>query len=99
MRQQSHRPLSRRRDPLPAEKAARVQERRRVINRLVRTRTRTAVKRAVDAIATEPTEATEIVINAIRSLDRASTKGIIHKNNAARRKSRLAKRLNKATAA
>jgi small subunit ribosomal protein S20 len=84
---------------LPAEKAARVQERRRVINRLVRTRTRTAVKRAVDAIATEPTEATEIVINAIRSLDRASTKGIIHKNNAARRKSRLAKRLNKATAA
>ena len=84
---------------MPAEKAARVQERRRVINRLVRTRTRTAVKRAVDAIATEPTEATEIVINAIRSLDRASTKGIIHKNNAARRKSRLAKRLNKATAA
>jgi small subunit ribosomal protein S20 len=36
---------------------------------------------------------------AISSLDRAATKGIIHKNNAARRKSRLAKRLNKATAA
>jgi small subunit ribosomal protein S20 len=84
---------------LPAEKAARVQERRRVINRLVRTRTRTAVKRAVDAIASEPAGATVIVGTAISSLDRAATKGIIHKNNAARRKSRLAKRLNKATAA
>ncbi len=84
---------------MPAEKAARVQERRRVINRLVRTRTRTAVKRAVDAIASEPAGATVIVGTAISSLDRAATKGIIHKNNAARRKSRLAKRLNKATAA
>jgi small subunit ribosomal protein S20 len=83
---------------LPAEKAARVQERRRVINRLVRTRTRTAVKRAVDAIATGGTEAAVIVTTAVRSLDRAATKGIIHKNNAARRKSRLAKRLNKAIA-
>lgn len=81
---------------MPAIKAARVQERRRVINRLVRTRTRTAVKRAVVAIATEPTEATPIVASAISSLDRAATKGIIHKNNAARRKSRLAKRLNAA---
>ena len=77
---------------MPAEKAARVQERRRVINRLVRTRTRTAVKRAVDAIATGGTEAAVIVTTAVRSLDRAATKGIIHKNNAARRKSRLAKR-------
>jgi small subunit ribosomal protein S20 len=81
---------------LPATKAARVQERRRVINRLVRTRTRTAVKRAVVAIASEPTEATAVVASAISSLDRAATKGIIHKNNAARRKSRLAKRLNAA---
>ena len=83
---------------MPAEKAARVQERRRVINRLVRTRTRTAVKRAVDAIATGGTEAAVVVTTAVRSLDRAATKGIIHKNNAARRKSRLAKRLNKAIA-
>ncbi len=81
---------------MPATKAARVQERRRVINRLVRTRTRTAVKRAVVAIASEPTEATTIVAIAISSLDRAANKGIIHKNNAARRKSRLAKRLNAA---
>jgi small subunit ribosomal protein S20 len=53
----------------------------------------------VDAIASEPAGATVIVGTAISSLDRAATKGIIHKNNAARRKSRLAKRLNKVTAA
>jgi small subunit ribosomal protein S20 len=91
-------PFSPQEDPLPASKAARVQERRRVINRLVRTRSRTAVKRAVAAIAAEPTEATPTVGAAISTLDRAVTKGIIHRNNAARRKSRLAKRLNKALA-
>lgn len=83
---------------MPASKAARVQERRRVINRLVRTSSRTAVKRAVAAIAAEPAEAAATVGTAISALDRAATKGIIHKNNAARRKSRLAKRLNAATA-
>ena len=76
---------------MPAEKSARVQERRRVINRLVRTRTRTAVKHAVAAITNEPAEvATTTVASAMSALDRAATKGIIHKNNASRRKSRLA---------
>ena len=83
---------------MPADKSARAQERRRVINRLVRTRSRTAVKRAVAAIGSEPAEATGTVVSAISALDRAAAKGIIHKNNAARRKSRLAKRLNAANA-
>ena len=82
---------------MPAGKSARVQERRRVINRLVRTRSRTAVKRAVTAITSDPVEARTTVTAAISLLDRAANKGIIHKNNAARRKSRLAKRLNAAT--
>jgi small subunit ribosomal protein S20 len=56
------------------------------------------VKRAVVAIASTPEEATPIVGAAISSLDRAVSKGIIHKNNAARRKSRLAKRMNAAAA-
>ena len=83
---------------MPASKSVRVQERRRVINRLVRTRSRTAVKRAAAAIASEPTEAAAAVVSAISALDRAAVKGIIHKNNAARRKSRLAKRFNAANA-
>lgn len=84
---------------MPASKSARVQERRRVINRLVRTRSRTAVKRAVVAISSGPTNAATVAVtSAISALDRAAAKGIIHKNNAARRKSRLARRLNAATA-
>ena len=77
---------------MPAEKSARAQERRRVVNRRVRSATRTAVKKAVVSVG-EP-EGPEAIAAAVSALDRAATKGIIHKNNAARRKSRLMKHLN-----
>ena len=84
---------------LPAKKTARVQERRRVANRQVRSTTRTAVRKAVRAMdAGEAPEAAAAVAQAISALDRADTKGVIHRNNAARRKSRLMKRLAKTTA-
>ena len=80
---------------MPAAKAARAHERKRIINRTVRSSSRTAVKKALIAIASaEPEEATVAVGKALSGLDRAATKGVIHRNNAARRKSRLAKRLN-----
>ena len=80
---------------MPAAKAARAHERKRIINRTVRSSSRTAVKKALIAIASaEPDEATAAVGKALSGLDRAATKGVIHRNNAARRKSRLAKRLN-----
>lgn len=80
---------------MPAAKAARAHERKRIINRTVRSSSRTAVKKALIAIAAaEPEEATTAVGKALSGLDRAATKGVIHRNNAARRKSRLAKRLN-----
>ncbi len=84
---------------MPAKKTARVQERRRVANRRVRSATRTAVKKAVRAIeGGEAAEATTAVAQAVSALDRADTKGVIHRNNAARRKSRLMKQLAKSTA-
>ena len=84
---------------MPAKKTARAQERRRVRNRHVRSTTRTAVRRALQAIeGPDPAEAPAVVARAVSALDRAATKGVVHRNNAARRKSRLAKRLNKATA-
>ena len=84
---------------MPAKKTARVQERRRVANRRVRSTTRTAVRKAVRAMdAGEAAEAATAVAQAVSALDRADTKGIIHRNNAARRKSRLMKRLAKSTA-
>jgi small subunit ribosomal protein S20 len=69
-------------------------EKKRVANRIVRGSTRTSITKARAALATSRTDTTkEAVMFAISSLDRAVTKGIIHKNNAARRKSRLMKRL------
>lgn len=74
-----------------AIKAMRVAERRRVRNRVIRSRTRTFVKKARTAIASAPEmPATEEALRqAISALDRAVTKGVIHRNNAARRKARL----------
>lgn len=72
-------------------------ERRRQRNRVYRGRARSAVKRArvlIDSGQYE--EAQEAVRAAARALDKAAAKGIIHKNNAARRKSRLAQQLNDA---
>ena len=69
-------------------------ERRRVRNQGVRTALRTYVKRfrtAVDSGNLD--EAREALSIASRALDKAASKGIIHKNNAANRKSELAKRL------
>jgi small subunit ribosomal protein S20 len=69
-------------------------ERRRVRNKGVRTALRTYVKRfrtAVDSGNLD--EAREALSIASRALDKAASKGIIHKNNAANRKSELAKRL------
>ena len=84
---------------MPAKKTARVQERRRVANRRVRSSTRTAVRKAVRTIESGgAAEAATAVAQAVSALDRADTKGVIHPNNAARRKSRLMKRLAKSTA-
>ena len=69
-------------------------EKRRVRNRVMRGSARTFVKRARLAIeAGEKENAVEATQVAISALDKAAEKGIIHKNNAARRKSRLMKHL------
>jgi small subunit ribosomal protein S20 len=61
---------------------------------------RTAVKNARHLLETgQIEEAREAVQVAVRALDRAASKGIIHKNNAARRKSRLVHQLNQAESA
>jgi small subunit ribosomal protein S20 len=80
---------------LPAEKSARAQERRRKSNRLVRSSTRTIVKKAERLVDQgDATGGALEVARATSALDRAAHKGVIHPNNAARRKSRLARKLN-----
>jgi small subunit ribosomal protein S20 len=69
-------------------------EKRRLRNRVYRGRARTFVQRArVLMLAEEKEQAEQTVKQAVQALDIAAAKGIIHKNNAARRKSRLMKQL------
>ena len=68
-------------------------------NKAVRSELKTRVKRAVTAAEQGDEKAAEIATSAVKRLDKAASKGIIHKNAAARRKSRLQKRVNKAATA
>jgi small subunit ribosomal protein S20 len=69
-------------------------EKRRIRNRVFAGRARTFVKKARTSIETgKVEEAREATLDAVRALDKAAEKGVIHRNNAARRKSRLMKRL------
>lgn len=75
-------------------KRNRQNEKRRLRNRVFRGRARTAVKHVRAALSGgDLPAAQEALIQAVRALDKAAEKGVIHKNNAARRKSRLMKRL------
>jgi small subunit ribosomal protein S20 len=72
-------------------------EARRLRNRAVRTRVRGALKAARTALATQPAEAPSAVLEAVRALDRAVTRGVVHRNTAARKKSALARKLRAAS--
>lgn len=69
-------------------------EKRRLRNRVFRGRARTYIRQARENIQEGNAEnAREATLNAIRALDKAASKGVVHKNNAARRKSRLMRSL------
>ena len=83
-----------------AAKRMRTEQKRRLRNRAVKSSVKTYIGKAQRAIGAQPGEETTVaaVRQALSQLDRAATKGVLHPNNAARRKSRLMKRLNAATA-
>ena len=77
-----------------AIKRIRQNQKRRLRNRLFRGRARTNIKQARQAISAEEMESARVnTMDAVRALDKASAKGVLHKNNASRRKSRLMKQL------
>ena len=77
-----------------AIKRNRQNEKRRVRNRIFRGQARTSIKKAHTALASGDAAASrEATLEAISALDTAAEKGVIHKNNAARRKSRLMRHL------
>lgn len=82
-----------------AEKRIRVSEQKRLRNRPYRTAARTFVKKAELAIRSGNAESAATAVgDAISMLDRVASKGIIHRNNAARRKSRLMAKFNRLAA-
>jgi small subunit ribosomal protein S20 len=78
-----------------AEKRMRQEKKRRLRNRMVKSTVKTQITKARQAI-TSGADDQEAVRAAVSELDRAAKKGVIHRNNAARRKSRLMKQLNAA---
>ena len=74
-------------------KRNRQNENRRLRNRNMRGAARTAVNQARTAFEANEPETKEAILKAISTLDKAAEKGVIHKNNAARRKGRLMKKL------
>jgi small subunit ribosomal protein S20 len=82
-----------------AIKRVKVSEKRRQRNASHKSALRTAVKSFETAAASSNVEtAKAALVTASQKLDKAATKGLIHKNAAARKKSRLAKRLNELSA-
>jgi len=69
-------------------------EKRRLRNRVYRGSARSFIKKARVALESGEKEAAELAVrDAVSALDKAAQKGVLHKNNASRRKSRLMKRL------
>ncbi len=64
-------------------------------NRAVRSEMKTRTKRAIDTVGTDDHD--EAVRLAVKRIDKAAAKGVIHPNAAARKKSRLMKRVNSST--
>jgi small subunit ribosomal protein S20 len=79
-----------------AKKQARASVRRTQRNRAVRSEVKTKIVKARRTLTETPVAESEryaIALDAIRALDRASAKGVLHRNNAARRKARLTRQL------
>jgi small subunit ribosomal protein S20 len=81
-----------------AKKQARAGVRRSQRNRAVRSEVKTKVVKARRILTESPVAESDryaLALDAVRALDRAAAKGILHRNNAARRKARLTRQLAK----
>lgn len=79
-------------------KRNRQNEKRRLRNKAVRSEVRTRTKNALDAVNAGVEDQEDAIRLAMKRIDKAATKGVIHKNQAANRKSRLMRRIAALTA-
>ena len=80
-----------------AIKRVKVNEKKNLRNRMVKSAMRTSLKKFETAVVTGGADQAQLSV-AQSSVDRAASKGVIHKNAANRKKARLAKRMAKAAA-
>lgn len=81
-----------------AEKRMRQSEKRRQINRSNRTRVRNSIKKLREAFSGDAKTLGTLLPETVSTIDKAVQKGVLHKNTAARYKSRLTTTANQATA-
>lgn len=77
-----------------ALKRVRQNEKRKEINRSNRSKLRTSIKKVRAAVVAHDKAAGEVLLSTVSLIDKAVNKGIIHRNTAARHKSRLTKHVN-----
>lgn len=80
-----------------AKKRIRTSERKRVVNQRNESKIKTLVKKTLTS--TDKAEIEKLYKEAISFIDKSSTRGNLHKNNAARKKAALSKHYNKITSA
>ena len=81
-----------------AKKRVKVIATKTLINKSVNTELKTEIKKASRAVENKDENRAEAVRVAVRKIDQAAAKGILHKNTAARKKSSLVRKLNAANA-
>ncbi len=82
-----------------AKKRIKVIAKKTMRNKMIKSSTKTAVKKFTTALESKNVaEATTALKGAIKAIDKATSKGVFHKNTASRKKSRLTKALNKISA-
>ena len=77
-----------------AEKRARQSEKKNLRNRTVKSQVKTSVKKVLSAVSENDENAASVLDMAKSAIDKAAKKGVIHKRTAARKISRLAKKIN-----
>ncbi len=79
-----------------AKKRIKVIAKKTLRNKIIKSSTKTAIKKVLTAVELgNKADATVFLKNAVSVIDKATSKGIYHKNNASRKKSRLAKLVSK----
>ncbi len=79
-----------------AKKRVRMIETKTLRNKAIKSNLKTVIKKADVAVAANAADKEAAVKAAVKKIDQAAAKGLLHKNNAARKKSALVSKLNKA---